>query len=77
MSISFKGDDEETYGVSKIAGHKVTLAQPSGTGSNIHDGKSVPWNFTANLADGAAQVEEAGETDDDASGTDDDFTEDA
>lgn len=77
MSISFKGDDGETYGVSKISGRKVTLVAPSATGSNVHDGKSVPWNFTANLSDGAAQVEEAGETDASNSATDDDFTEDA
>lgn len=77
MSISFKMDDGETYGVSKIAGRKVTLAAPSGTGSNAYDGKSVPWNFDADLTDGAAQVEEAGD-DNVALGTDDDdFTDDA
>jgi hypothetical protein len=77
MAISFKMDDEETYTVSKIAGRKVTLSAPSATGTNLYDGKSVPWNFVADLADGAAQVEEAGD-DNTLSGTDDDdFTEDA
>ena len=77
MSISFKMDDGETYLASKIAGRKATLSAPSATGTNLYDGKSVPWNFAASTADGAAQVEEAGETDDAASVTDDDFAEDA
>jgi len=77
MSISFKMDDGETYLASKISGRKATLSAPTATGSNAYDGKSVPWNFDANLADGAAEVEEAGETDDAASVTDDDFAEDA
>ena len=77
MSITFLMDDSETYLASKISGRKATLVAPSGTGSNAYDGKSVAWNFAANLADGAAQAEEAGETDDAASVTDDDFTEDA
>lgn len=77
MSISFKMDDGETYGVSKISGRKVTLAAPSGTGSNAYDGKSVPWNFSTSTSDGAAQVEEAGD-DNTLTGTDDDdFTDDA
>jgi hypothetical protein len=71
MAISFKMDDGETYTVSKIAGRRVTLSAPSSTGSNAYDGKSVPWNFTASVVDGAAQVEEAGD-DDVAAGTDDD-----
>ena len=76
MAISFKMDDGETYGVSKIAGRKATLVAPSGTGANAYDGKSVPWNFSTSLVDGAAQVEEAG--DDDTAGVDDDdFTDDA
>lgn len=77
MSISFKMDDGETYLASKIAGRKVTLAAPTATGSNAYDGQSVAWNFATSTSDGAAQVEEAGETDDAASVTDDDFTEDA
>jgi hypothetical protein len=77
MAISVKGDDGETYGVSKIAGHKVTVVAPSATGSNALDGKSIAWNYSTSAVDGAVQVEEAGETDDAASVTDDDFTEDA
>ena len=76
MSISFKMDDGETYGVSKIAGRKVTLVAPSATGSNAYDGKSVPWNFSTSTSDGAAQVEEAGADDVDNT-DDDDFTADA
>ena len=77
MSISVKGDDGETYGVSKIAGRKVTLAQPSATGANALDGTSISWNFTASDGDYAVEVEEAG-ADDTLIGTDDsDFTEDA
>jgi hypothetical protein len=77
MSISFKMDDGETYGVSKISGRKVTLAAPSSTGSNAYDGKSVPWNFDADLTDGAAQVEEAGDDNTLVGTDDDDFTDDA
>ena len=77
MSISFKMDDGETYGVSKISGRKVTLAAPSATGSNAYDGKSVPWNFDADLTDGAAQVEEAGDDNVLVGTDDDDFTDDA
>ena len=77
MAISFKMDDGETYGVSKITGRKATLVAPSATGSNAYDGSSVPWNFSTSTADGAAQVEEAGD-DNTLTGTDDDdFTDDA
>ena len=77
MSISFKMDDGETYGVSKISGKKATLVKPSGTGSNAYDGLSVPWNFSTSTSDGAAEVEEAGD-DNTLVGTDDtDFTDDA
>ena len=77
MSISVLGDDGETYGVSKISGRKVTLAAPSATGSNALDGTSIAWNFTVDGADGAVQIEEAGD-DNTLTGTDDDdFTEDA
>ena len=76
MSISFKMDDGETYGVSKIAGRKVTLVAPSATGANAYDGQSVAWNFSTSVADGAAQVEEAG-ADDVDNVDDDDFTADA
>ena len=77
MSISFKMDDAETYTVSKIAGRKVTLSAPSGTGANAYDGKSVPWNFSTSVVDGAAQVEEAGDDNVLVGVDDDDFTEDA
>ena len=77
MSISFKMDDAETYTVSKIAGRKVTLSAPSATGTNLYDGKSVPWNFSTSVADGAAQVEEAGDDNTLIGADDDDFTEDA
>jgi len=74
MSISFKMDDGETYGVSKISGKKATLVAPSATGSNAYDGLSVPWNFSTSTSDGAAEVEEAGD-DNTLTGTDDtDFT---
>ena len=77
MSISFKMDDGETYGVSKISAKKATLVAPSATGSNAYDGLSVPWNFSTSTSDGAAQVEEAGD-DNTLTGVDDtDFTEDA
>ena len=71
MAISFKMDDSETYGVSKIAGKKATMVKPSATGSNAYDGLSVPWNFSTSTSDGAAQVEEAGD-DNTLVGTDDD-----
>mgnify|MGYP000388852689 CR=1 FL=1 len=77
MAISFKMDDAETYTVSKIAGRKVTLSAPTGTGNNLYDGKSVPWNFSTSVADGAAQVEEAGDDNTLVGTDDDDFTEDA
>ena len=77
MAISFKMDDAETYTVSKIAGRKVTLSAPSGTGANAYDGKSVPWNFSTSTSDGAAQVEEAGDDNTLLGVDDDDFTEDA
>jgi len=77
MSISVQGSDSETYGVSKIAGRKVTLAKPSSTGSNALDGKSEKWALTGSAASGTVRMEEAGD-DNTLSGTDDDdFTEDA
>ena len=77
MSISVQGVDSETYGVSKIAGRKVTVAQPSATGSNALDGTSVKWALTGAAATGLVRMEEAGD-DNTLSGTDDDdFTEDA
>ena len=77
MAISFKMDDSETYTVSKIAGRKATLSAPSGTGANAFDGKSVAWNFSTSTADGAEQVEEAGDDNTLVGADDTDFTEDA
>ena len=77
MAISFKMDDAETYTVSKITGRKATLSAPSATGTNLYDGTSVPWNFSTSVADGAAQVEEAGDDNTLVGTDDDDFTEDA
>ena len=77
MSISFKMDDSETYGVSKISGKKATLVAPSATGSNAYDGLSVPWNFSTSTSDGAAEVEEAGDDNTLTGVDDDDFTDDA
>jgi hypothetical protein len=77
MSILTLMDDNETYTISKISGRKATLSAPSATGSNLYDGKSVAWTYTADLADGAAQVEEAGDDNILVGTDDDDFTEDA
>ena len=60
MSISFKMDDGETYGVSKIAGRKVTL----------DTGASIAWNFSDATDDNAVEMEEAG-TDDSFTDADD------
>ena len=75
MSISVQGADSETYGVSKIAGRKLTVVAPSATGSNALDGTSLSWDFAAASA-GKVKVEEAGD-DDVANADDDDFTDDA
>lgn len=75
MSISVQGNDSETYGVAKITARKVTVAQPSATGSNALNGLSLKWDFAAASA-GKVQLEEAGD-DDVANTDDDDFTEDA
>lgn len=73
MSISFKMDDAETYLARKIAGRKATLVAPAGSaGSNAYDGQSVAWNFSTSVVDGAAQVEEAGDDDDNTATTGDD-----
>lgn len=71
MAITVKGDDGETYQISKIAGRKATIITPDGTGSNALSGTSIAWNFSASSSDTAVQVEEAGD-DDVLSGTDDD-----
>ena len=75
MSISVQGNDSETYGVAKITARKVTVAQPSATGSNALDGLSLKWDFAAASA-GKVKLEEAGD-DDVANTDDDDFTADA
>jgi hypothetical protein len=74
MSISVKADDGETYNCKKIAGRKMTVVAPTATGANAYDGKSIPWNFSTALDDGAVEVEEAG--DDDAGTNATDFVED-
>jgi hypothetical protein len=75
MSISVQGADNETYGVSKITGRKVTVVAPSATGSNALDGQSLAWDFAA-ASSGKVKIEEAGD-DDVANLDDDDFTDDA
>jgi len=76
MSITALGSDSETYGVAKIAGHKVTLAQPSATGSNALDGLAQTWQMGSAASSGIVRIEEAGD-DDVANTDDDDFTDDA
>jgi hypothetical protein len=51
MSIVVLDDSNTARQVTKIAGRKVTM----------DNGVMIPWNFTADLTDGAAQVEEAGD----------------
>ncbi len=75
MTISVQGADNETYGVSKITGRKVTVVAPSATGSNALDGQSLAWDFAAASA-GKVKLEEAGD-DDVANTDDDDFTDNA
>ena len=75
MTISVQGSDNETYGVSKISGRTLTVAQPSATGSNALDGTKLAWDF-ATASSGKVKVEEAGD-DDVANTDDDDFTDDA
>jgi len=77
MSISVQGADSETYGVSKISGHKVTLAQPSATGSNALDGTTVEWALTGAAATGIGRMEEAGDDNTLVGTDDDDLVEDA
>ena len=74
MAITVKGDDNETYQISKIAGRKATVIAPDGTGSNALSGTSLAWTFTASGSDGAAQVEEADDDDTKAGTDDDDFS---
>ena len=77
MSITVLGADSETYGVSKITARKVTLAQPSATGSNALDGTSVQWQMGSAASSGIVRMEEAGDDDVLVGVDDDDFTEDA
>ena len=77
MSISVQGSDSETYGVSKISGRKVTLAQPSATGANALDGTSLQFALTGAAATGIVRMEEAGDDNTLVGTDDDDFTEDA
>ena len=77
MAISVKGDDGETYGVSKITGRKATIIAHSATGANALDGQSIAWNFSTSAGDYAVQVEEAGDDNVLVGADDDDFTEDA
>ena len=77
MSISVQGSDSETYGVSKITGRKVTVAQPSATGSNALDGTSLKFALTGSAASGTVRMEEAGDDNTLLGTDDDDFTEDA
>tara|TARA_Y100000389_G_scaffold85242_1_gene81927 strand:+ start:62 stop:511 length:450 start_codon:yes stop_codon:yes gene_type:complete len=71
MAITVKGDDAETYQVSKISGRKATIISPDGTGANALTGTSIAWNFSTSNTDSAVQFEEAGD-DDTLVGTDDD-----
>ena len=77
MSISVQGSHNETYGVSKITGRKVTLAKPSATGANALDGESQKWALTGAAATGLVRMEEAGDDNTLVGTDDDDLTEDA
>ena len=77
MSIMVLGNDAETYTVAKISAKKVTLANPSATGSNVLGGKSLQWQTGAAASAGIVRMEEAGDNNTLAEADDDDFTEDA
>jgi len=53
------------------------LAQPSATGSNALDGKTVQWALTGAAATGIGRMEEAGDDNTLVGTDDDDLTEDA
>jgi len=76
MTISVKGSDNETYGLSKISGRVATLVKPSNTGSNALDQTRQAWGFAV-PATGIAQIEEAGVNNVLVGVDDTDFTEDA
>ena len=77
MAISVQGADSETYGVSKIAGRKVTIVAPTATGSNALDGLSIQYALTGAAASGIVRMEEAGDDNTLSGSDDDDFDEDA
>lgn len=51
MSVTVKLDNGTVTQISKISGHKITVA-----------GVSYPWNFSASTSDNSVQIEEAGST---------------
>ena len=77
MSISALGSDAETYNVAKISAKRVTLANPSATGSNALGGLSQAWQMGAAASAGVVRIEEAGDDNTLIGTDDDDFTEDA
>jgi ribosomal protein L27 len=77
MSISALGSDAETYNVAKISAKRVTLANPSATGSNALGGLSQAWQMGAAASAGVVRLEEAGDDNTLVGTDDDDFTEDA
>ena len=77
MSIQVQGVDNETYVVSKIAGRKVTIQAPTGTGANALANTSIAYALTGAAATGIVRMEEAGDDNTLIGGDDDDFTEDA
>ena len=77
MSISALGNDAETYNVAKISAKRVTLANPSATGTNALGGLSQAWQMGAAASAGVVRIEEAGDNNTLIGTDDDDFTEDA
>ena len=77
MSISALGNDAETYNVAKISAKRVTLANPSATGTNALGGLSQAWQMGAAASAGVVRLEEAGDNNTLIGTDDDDFTEDA
>ena len=77
MSISVQGNDNETYLVSKIAGRKVTVQNPTATGTNALADTSLAYVLTGAASAGIVRMEEAGDDNVLVGVDDDDFTEDA
>lgn len=77
MSISVQGNDNETYLVSKIAGRKVTVQNPTATGTNALADTSLAYVLTGAASAGIVRMEEAGDDNVLIGTDDDDFTEDA